>query len=181
MPSSKAIERQNQYLIKLQQDFRIAADYIAAALAEHPAVRKVVLFGSVAVPLWKEVPRFREYRRAGVELWHECRDVDLAVWADDLDCLPALRKLRVGSLRDLNETKGLGIADHQVEIFLFDRESADYLGRLCYFNHCPRGNRDCNAPGCGDTPFLKKLPGFRLNNDALDPKKTVILYPFEPD
>ena len=181
MLSAKAIKQQNQYLLKLQRDFRVAADHVAAALAGHPTVNKVVLFGSVAAPLCKEIPRFREYRRAGVEVWHECKDVDLAVWVDDLDCLPELRKLCARSLRGLFETKNLGIADHQLELFIFDRYAGDYLGRLCYFNRCPKGNRDCDEPGCGDTPFLKITPGFRLYDDALDPRKTIILYPTEPD
>lgn len=79
MPSKKAIEEQNQYLLRLQRNFRVAGSHVAAVLGEHPTVSKVVLFGSVAVPPWKEVPRFSEYRRARIEVWHECRDVDLAV------------------------------------------------------------------------------------------------------
>jgi hypothetical protein len=35
-------------------------------------VVKVALFGSVAVPLVKEIPRFREYQQARIEVWHEC-------------------------------------------------------------------------------------------------------------
>ena len=69
MPCSKAIERQkNQNLLELQRNVRTAADYVVAGLAGRPEVRKVAFFGSVAVTFWKEVPRFREFRRAGAGL-----------------------------------------------------------------------------------------------------------------
>jgi hypothetical protein len=51
MPSREEIEEQNEYLLQQQRNFRIAADHLAAALAEHPCVNRVVLFGSVTVPL----------------------------------------------------------------------------------------------------------------------------------
>jgi hypothetical protein len=51
-----------------------------------------VLFGSVARPLRKKVPRFKEFRRAGIELLYECKDVDLAVWVRDTVALDTLRK-----------------------------------------------------------------------------------------
>lgn len=177
MPSRKEIEEQNELLLRQQHNFRVAADHLAAALAGHPAVSRVVLFGSVAVPLWKEVPRFREYRRAGIEVWHECSGFDLAVWVDDLGCLPELRRLRARSLRDLYETTGLGVADHQADVFFFQGEPARCLGLLCYFSSCPKGKPVCHTPGCGDTPFLRQIPGFRLYADALDPDKTITLYP----
>lgn len=181
MPGQKAIERQNQYLLRQQRNFRVAADHVAAVLGAHPAVSKVVLFGSVAVLLWKEVPRFPEYRRARIEVWHECKDVDLAVWVNDLRFLPELRKLRVKALQELLETRGLGVAVHQVEVFLFGRGAGDYLGRLCYFNRCPKGNRDCDEPGCGRTPFLKQMEGFKLYDHALAPAKTITLYPAQTE
>jgi hypothetical protein len=65
---------------------------VAKAFAAFPEVAAVALFGSVALPLEREVPRFREYRRAGIEVWHECKDVDLAVWIDRIDNLEALAK-----------------------------------------------------------------------------------------
>jgi len=45
-------------------------------------VRAIALFGSVARPLAREVPRFQPYRGLGIELLHERKDVDLAVWLD---------------------------------------------------------------------------------------------------
>jgi len=34
---------------------------------EFPEVQAIAVIGSVAKPLWKEVPRFREFRREGIE------------------------------------------------------------------------------------------------------------------
>ena len=52
-----------------------------------PFINAIALTGSAARLLWKEVPRFREYRRRGIEVWHECSDVDLVIWLDSFDQL----------------------------------------------------------------------------------------------
>ena len=44
-----------------------------------PEVHAVAVIGLVAKALWKEVPRFSDFRREGIEVWHECRDLDLAL------------------------------------------------------------------------------------------------------
>jgi hypothetical protein len=62
-PTEKDIRQTNRYLRERQQQFLRAAEAVAEELARLPEVKKVVLFGSVAVPLQREVPRFREYRR----------------------------------------------------------------------------------------------------------------------
>jgi len=105
-------------MLRRQRDFRAAAEYVAEALARLPVVRKIVLFGSVVAPLKKEVPRFREYRRAEIEVWHECWDADLAVWTSDLASLRSLQQARSQALNDLLTEKSIGVAHHQVEIFL---------------------------------------------------------------
>ena len=71
--SPAGIAEQNRYLLQRQQEFRLAADAVTAAWSERGEVEAVALFGSVAVALWKEVPRFRTYRRAGIALRHECK------------------------------------------------------------------------------------------------------------
>src|SRR5262249_35175025 len=73
------IEEQNERMIRQQHDFRRAADIVTDALMTFDEVEAVAAIGSVAKPLWKEVPRFREFRRARIEVWHECKDVDRAV------------------------------------------------------------------------------------------------------
>ena len=124
-------------------------------------VEAIAVIGSVAKSLWKEVPRFREYRRAGIEIWHECKDLDLAVWISS--------QLRLGSLRPARDTallKGYqngktgGTASHQVEVFRIEPGTDKYLGRVCNFNECPKGKPQCRVPGCGAVPFNKCVDGF---------------------
>lgn len=68
---------------------------------------KVILFGSVAAPLKKEVPRFRRLIRAGVDVWHERNDVDLAVWVSDLARLHELKRAVVRALNEWQAGRGL--------------------------------------------------------------------------
>jgi hypothetical protein len=68
------IERKNRAVLDRQRHFRAAADVVTDASMTFPVVRAIAVIGSVARLLWKEVPRFREYRSQGIELWHECGD-----------------------------------------------------------------------------------------------------------
>jgi hypothetical protein len=138
-------------------------------------VQKIVLFGSAAMPLQKKIPRFREYRREGVAVWHECADVDLAVWLSDLDHLKSLQRARSRALSQLWETDEIGVAHHQVEIFLMDEDQ--HLGRLCHFGQCPKeGKRDCSVDGCGQKRFLRQHEGFIFRPESLVPDKSVVLF-----
>ena len=76
------IEQQNQLMLRRQREFRVAADVVTDAWAAFDEVRAVAVIGSVAKALWKEIPRFSDFRRAGIEVWHECGDLDLALWID---------------------------------------------------------------------------------------------------
>ncbi|MET4385041.1 hypothetical protein ABIB73_000776 [Bradyrhizobium sp. F1.4.3] len=86
------IAEQDRFMLLRQREFRIAADVVADAWMSFPSVRAVAVIGSVAKALWKEVPRFSEFRRKGIEVWHECRDLDLALWIDSQEQLSALRR-----------------------------------------------------------------------------------------
>lgn len=88
------IDEPNRYLVAQQRNFRAAADFIATASSPFSEIEAIALIGSVAKTLWKEVPRFREFRRAGIEVWHECSDVDLSVWITSQHRLGALRRAR---------------------------------------------------------------------------------------
>src|SRR5258708_5544689 len=79
-PDDPETAAENQAMLRRQSDFRTAAEYVARAFSTFEEVQRVVLFGSVALPLEKEVPWFRRLRQAGIAIWHECSDVDLAVW-----------------------------------------------------------------------------------------------------
>lgn len=155
------IDEQNRYLLRLQHDFRRAADIVTEALMAFDEVEAIAVIGSVAKPLWKEVPRFREFQRAGIEVWHECKDLDLAVWISSQLRLGALRRARDTALRKSYEGgQGPSTANHQVDVFLIEPETDRYLGRLCNFNECPKGKPECRVPGCGTVPFNKRVDGF---------------------
>jgi hypothetical protein len=81
-------------------------------------------------------------------------------------------------LRALNrlwEEKEIGVAHHQVDIFLLDI-TGRYLGRLCSFNQCPKHKPECRADGCGKVPFLRQHDRFVLDADALRPARIDVLY-----
>ena len=168
-PGAAAIAEQNRYLLRQQRRFRIAADAVVDAFSRFEEVEAISLIGSVAANLWKEVPRFREFRRYRIEVWHECMDCDLAVWLSRLDNLTELRKARSRALNRLMEERRIGVAHHQVEAFIMEPGTDRYLGRLCTFGQCPKpGKRDCFVPDCGKYPFLQQIEKFRLYKNALD-------------
>ena len=174
--SPEGIAETNRHLVERQAIFRRAADLVTAVLAEFDEVAAVALFGSVASPLWKEVPRFRSYRRAGIALWHECADVDIAVWLSRLDRLREIRRAVSRALPAILEDTGHGVASHQLDIFLLEPGTDRYLGRMCQFKACPAAKADCLVPGCGATPFLQQHEGFVLHPDALGPARAVRLF-----
>jgi len=159
-----------------QAQFRRAADSIAADLAKREEVRAITLFGSLARPLVREVPRFQPFKRHGIEILHECGDIDLAVAIDRLDNLATLNRARSRAVDNLLKETGIGVAHHQVEVFLFGEGWHDYLGRLCTFGQCPKGKAECLTPGCGRELFLKQHEGFVLEPDALAADRAVPLY-----
>ena len=171
------IEEQDRFLLRLQHDFRRAADIVTDALMPFEEVEAVAVIGSVAKPLWKEVPRFRAFRRAGIEVWHECKDVNLAVWISSQHRLDAVRRARDVALRKAYESgAGPGTVGHQVEIFLIEPGTDRYLGRLCNFNACPKGKPQCLVPGCGVIPFNKHVDGFVPHDDLLASATYAMLY-----
>ena len=89
-PSRAAIAAENRHQRERQRLFRAAAD--AAAFARFDEVVAVAVIGSVAKPLRKEVPRFRDFRRHRVEIWHECKDLDIALWLESQSRLGDLRR-----------------------------------------------------------------------------------------
>jgi hypothetical protein len=171
------IEGQNRYLVEHQRRLRLAADVVVEAWAGFAEVEAIAVIGSVAKPLWKEVPRFRELRRERIEVWHECSDLDLALWVTSRHRLGQLRRAAARALREAYEAgAGISIVSHQLDVFLFEPTSDRYLGRLCSFSECPKGKRDCLVPGCGETPFNKHVEGFEPGADLLAPAAWAMLY-----
>jgi hypothetical protein len=161
-------------MVAQQATFRRAADVIAADLAKLPEVRAVALFGSLVPPLAREVPRFAGFRHHGIEVFHECKD--LAVAIDRLDNLAALNRARGRAVADLFKNSGIGVAHHQVDIFLFRDIWSDYLGRLCTYAQCPKGKVECLTPGCGREPLLRQHEDFVLEPGALAAGRALPLF-----
>src|SRR5258708_26298346 len=126
------IGEQNRSLVRRQREFRMAADVVTEAWMTFAEVRAVAVIGSVAQAVWKEVPRFREFRREGIEVWHECGDLDLALWIDSQERLGDLRRAADRALRVAYEAgTGVSVVGHQLDVFLIEPGSDHYLGRLC--------------------------------------------------
>ncbi len=166
-PDSAEIDETSFRMQRRHREFRRAAEWVARELANLPDVQKVVLFGSVAVPLEKEVPRFAQFRRARIAIWHECKDVDLAVWVSGVERLKELQLARSRAVNALFQATGIGVAHHQVDVFLIEHGTDRYLGRLCGYGVCPKGKRECETLGCGSAPFLQQHAGFEWRPSSL--------------
>jgi hypothetical protein len=176
--TQEEIEEENKMMLRRQKHFRVAAECVAGEFAKFPWVEKVAMFGSVAGPLRKEVPRFTRLRRAKVAIWHECKDLDLAVWVSELTDLNALGKARTRAVTELCEkTDGfVGVAHHQVDVFIIEPGTDRYLGRLCIFNACPKDKPECRVTDCGAHKFLQQHEGFRLRPESLDHRRMIVLF-----
>ena len=170
------VEEENARSRRRHEQFRIAADALANVFSHSPAVDRVVLFGSVAMPLRWDAARSRRFRRAGAALLHECKDVDLAVWVNDVATLDALRKDVSRTANDLWDLFGIGVAHHQFDVFLLEPGTDRYLGRLCHFGTCPKGKPECLVPGCGAAPFLRQHERFAFDPRSLGEDTAVVLF-----
>jgi hypothetical protein len=174
--SSAGIAGENDVLLRRYRDFRRAADAVVAAWRHRPEVATVTLIGAVGSTPWKEVPRFAPYRRARIALWHECKDLDLAVWLSHLRDLDGLRRAKTRALHGLHEEGQAGVASHQVDIFVLEPGTDRYLGRLCDFNRCPKGKPECLVARCGVDPFLRQHEGFHWRPRSLAADRAVCLF-----
>jgi hypothetical protein len=176
-PSDEDIDEENTLMLRRQRLFRWAAQAIAVAFSEIPDVEKVAAFGAVAQPLSEEVPRFRQFRRHGIPVLHECGDLDLAVWMSRLDKLKELKRAMARGLSILQDSPYGGVAHHQVDVHVFDSGSGDYRGRLCIFGQCPKpGKRECLVPGCGESLFLQQFAKYRFQRAQFQAEPKVILF-----
>ena len=67
----------------------------------------------------------------------------MADWVSNTGCLRAMQKARSKALTLLLKKHGIGVAHHQVDVFIMEPGSDRYLGRLCTYSQCPRGKPDC--------------------------------------
>lgn len=176
-PDDDDIAEQEGLLLRRQRLFRWAAQAIAVAVSELPEVEKVAAFGAASQPLERETPRFREFRRHGIEILHECADLDLAVWLNDLSRLKSLKKAMARGLALTQDTAYGGVAHHQVDVHVFDSASGEYRGRLCIFGECPKARKvECLVPGCGAQPFLQQFARYRFKPGLFAGEPKVILF-----
>jgi hypothetical protein len=70
----------------------------------------------------------------------------------------------------------MSVVGHELDVFLIEPASDRYLGRLCSFNQCPKGKRDCLVPDCGEIPFNKRIADFEPRADLLAPAAHAMLY-----
>ena len=156
---------------------RWAAEAVALELSRAPCVSRIILFGSVAGPLTKEPSKFRKYRRLGISIWHQCKDVDLAVWVDNFEQLSLLRRVAAKAISVLQKERDIGVPNHQVDIFLFQTGSSEYQGRLCHLANCPKpGKIECAAEGCGKIALLRQHDEFKFDNAALESDWVIELF-----
>lgn len=176
LPGQQEIQDENRAMLRRQEQFRIAAKHVTGHLSSIPEVQKIVLFGSVARPLGKEVPRFHKFRRAGVAISHECQDIDMAVWVSDLSRLKAIQKARSEALNNLLAEEQIGVAHHQADIFVMEPRTDRYLGRLCIFGSCRKGKDECRISGCGEPSLLQQHEAFKFESGNLNDDTSVVLY-----
>ena len=62
----------------------------------------------------------------------------------------------------------MGVAHHQVDVFLFEPRTDRYLGRLCHFGACPKEKPECRVAGCGAALFLRQHERFVFDPRSLE-------------
>lgn len=157
-------EDQNAMMLRRHRDLRAAAEYVAKELALIPEVVRVALFGSVAESLKKEIPCFTKFRRNRVRVWHECNDVDLAVWTTDLTGLKNFQRARGCALNRLLAERDIDVPHFQVDVHILEPGTDRYRGRLCDYGECPKARKDeCLVDGCGAQPFLRQFRRYEFD------------------
>jgi len=171
------IYEEDQRMLRRQADFRNGARVLTERLAAMPEVQQVRLFGSVALPLWKEGSYHSRLRQRQIQVYHECANIDLAVWVTSPAGADGIRKEAAQVVRELTDKNVyLSIAHHTFSIRLIQETDGTYLGMVCHFNKCPKHKRECEVPGCGAHPFVQILPWFRLEPDRLNAFNSQILF-----
>jgi len=157
------------------QGFTYAATQLAERLIEFPEVERIVLFGSLAKP------PFRERYRCKKRIWafHHPKDIDLAIWLSSLENLGAMRRTLAMLVPSVFK-KAPGICEGVMELFVFDSHSSKYLGRVCHYKQCPHSNIDCMREGCGKPPHLKIENDFTLRPDAVSRINSQLLFERTP-
>jgi hypothetical protein len=171
-------QEQNEYNLRRWREFRLTAEYLACALSEMPQIRKIAIFGSVARQPEKEQTHFRKYRKIGADIYHYCKDIDMAVWLDTPASLRQIQRIISRTVKQLCYEGKSRIAHHQVDVFFVEPGTNKYMGRLCKFSSCPKKDKlKCKlTPNCGQIPLLEQHQDFVMNPDHYDSNNTIILF-----
>ncbi len=184
-PAENELERHERYVANRRASLRRAAELVAGEFAAFPFVERVVLFGSVAEPVKRETPRFRELRALAGSVSHDPKDVDLAVWVTDLTQLHLLRRAAGCAIgqheKEIHVKLWPGVPHHQVDVFLLEAGTDRFRGNLCHFGQCPKGKRECEVAGCGAQPFLQLFANFNLEGRGLRSPQAVVLFERQPN
>ena len=171
------IREADQRMLRRQTGFRNAARAVTVHLVAMPEVQQVRIFGSVALPLWKEVHHDPRFRHRNIRIYHECANIDLAVRVTSPAGADRIRKVGSRVVADLNDQDVyLNIAHHTFSIHLIDYATGRYLGMACHFNQCPKHKRECQVPGCGAARFVRILPWFQLKPHRLNESNSQVLF-----
>ena len=98
-----------------------------------------------------------------------------SAWSKAPRMCSAATRSRPSTTRRRDEAS-IGIASHQVDVFILEPVTDRYLGRLCDFNACPKGKAECRVPGCGDVTLLRQHEGFRWRPESLAEGRAVQLF-----
>jgi hypothetical protein len=172
------IAREDLCMLRRQDQFRKAARLLTKKLADMPPVRKVVLFGSVALPLWKEVPMHSRMHSRRIKIFHECENIDLAVWVSTPSIAATIRRAHSAVVNELLDNEvHFEIAHHFFSTHLIDDLTGKYHGMVCHYGQCPKRQKEvCRVPGCGEHKFVRVLPGFRLKPERLHTHNSQVLF-----
>ena len=165
----------DQAALRRYQGFIHAALKLAEQLSKFPEIERIALFGSLAKPPFREPYRYKK------RIWafHEPKDIDLAIWLSSLDNLGAMRRV-LATLVSSVVKKAPGICEGTMELFVFDSTSSKYLGRVCHYKQCPRGDTNCMIEGCGKPSHLRIENGFILHPDAVSRINSQVLFERTP-
>ncbi|MEE8467075.1 MAG: hypothetical protein V3T22_01385 [Planctomycetota bacterium] len=170
-PLDDEVEEEDHQARRRRREFKDVARHVAREFGKLPCVERVLLFGSVSRELERETPRSRSLEQRGVTVLHECKDIDLAVYVTDTSSLRELQRARTTALQRILKQKKIGVAHHQVDVFLMDVSTGGYVGRLCLYRACPADKPECRVPGCGAAAYLQQHEGFVLDAGALEGAK----------
>jgi hypothetical protein len=171
-------KEQNEYNLRRWREFRLTAEYIARALCEIPQIHKITLFGSIVRQPKKEQTHFRKFRKIGAEIYHYCKDIDMAVWLDMPAPLRQIQRIISRTVIKLTEEDKSRVAHHQVDVFFIEPGTNKYLGRLCEFSTCPKKDKmKCKiTPHCGQIPLLEQIQDFVMNPVDYTGDNAIILF-----